>query len=43
VDSPSFSELYSSKDCIQNRPDLCAEDGSEQEAIDSERKVTKLN
>ena len=27
VDSPSFSELYSSKESIQNRPDLCAEDG----------------
>ena len=42
VDSPSFSELYSSKESIQNRPDLCAEDGGEQEAIDSERKVVDL-
>ena len=27
VDSPSFSDLYSSRDNIYNRPDLCQEDG----------------
>jgi len=30
VDSPSFSDLYSSKDAITSRPDLCAEDAAEQ-------------
>ena len=30
---------HSSKDAINDRPDLCAEDGGEQESIDSERKV----
>jgi hypothetical protein len=27
VDSPSFFELYSSKDAIFNRPELAVEDG----------------
>lgn len=28
VDSPSFNELYSSRDAVFNRPDLISEDGS---------------
>mmetsp|Transcript_36548 Transcript_36548/g.91927 ORF Transcript_36548/g.91927 Transcript_36548/m.91927 type:complete len:374 (-) Transcript_36548:46-1167(-) len=41
VDSPSFTSLYSSKQDIIDRPDLCNEDGDEAEA-DSERKVVDL-
>ena len=42
VDSPSFSDLYSSRDTISDRPDLCAEDPAEEEQLDNERKVVDL-
>lgn len=42
VDSPHFFDLFSSKDAILNRPDLCAENAADAEAVDSERKVVDL-
>jgi len=42
VDAPSFLDLYKSKDKIQHRPELCAENEAEMEAIDSGRHVVDL-
>jgi len=39
VDSPSFSDLYSSKDAITSRPDLCAEDAAEQVCASPKNKL----
>ncbi len=39
VDSPSFFETYQSSEEIFNRPDLCAEDFEDPDAIASNRKV----